>query len=219
MHSEPGRALSTCSWKAAPAGLKPAGIRNNQPSCTNNHFQSKTQMMLIWATLSSQKVNKGLKKKLRQRVAANSFSQQTRPKPAKLLRAGFISPSRRPPGHEDSGYFFLFSSLALVTIEMGRTCSLEVISSSFCWMRWSPSAVFRNQSHQRAFLPYVFHPEVLPDCFWRRLVRGMQHSSAHEAQEALICHQHSSGRSWYLLEPRIPWWKTFTNTEQRVGPK
>lgn len=38
----------------------------------------------------------------------------------------------------------------------------------------------------------------------RGLEKGEQHSSAHEAQEALICHQHSSGRSWYLLEPRIP---------------
>lgn len=44
MHRDPGRAVSTCSWKATPAGLKPPGIRNNQPSCTDTHFQSKTQI-------------------------------------------------------------------------------------------------------------------------------------------------------------------------------
>lgn len=136
MHSDPGRALSTCSCKAGPAGLKPPGIRNNYSSCTDTHFQSKTQMMLIWAKLGAPKRQIQVRRTSWETKGGSEFLfSADKIRICKAPESGIHFTFQEAQGHEDPGYFFHFPSLALVTIEMGRTCSPAVISRSLCWVR------------------------------------------------------------------------------------
>lgn len=84
-------------------------------------------MTLVWATLGApERQVKVWRTNWETRAGSEPLLSVNWTKTCKARQRGIHFTFQEAPGHEDPGYFFHFSSLALVTIEMGRTRSPAV---------------------------------------------------------------------------------------------